>query len=204
MFPIEKAVWDLLKNNIVYNDSQVICLVRRLTPADETPCITIQQASEVQIGREILPGRSEIIQTKNNVEVWINIWANTEEERNCLLNQVETRIFQALANHYTTCNQYNNEKCNYLDENCQALTITNGRTAKNQCPYPEENQYLSWFKKHHIIKHSFTISGRQDMDELDLTQPVLRTLIKLDMDYYRNYDLGGHELNGIIIDEELL
>lgn len=204
MFPIEKAVWDLLSGHIKFNDNDIISLVRRLTPEDETPCITIQQAAEIELYREIIPGKTEVIQTENNVEVWINIWANTEEERDSLRTQVETRIFQALANHYTTCDNFNEDNCIYLDKKCEALTVTNGRTAKNQCPYPEENQYTSWFKKHHIIKSSFTISGRQDMDEVDLTRPVLRTLIKLDMNYYRKYDLGGHELEDIIIDEELL
>ena len=204
MFPMEKAVWDLLNNHIFIGNERIVSLVRRLTSTDETPCITIQQASEVQLNREIIPGKSEIIQTTNNVEVWINIWANTEEERNALLNQVETRLFQALANHYTTCDNYNDDNCKYLQETCQALTITNGRTVKKQCPYPTENHYCSWFKKNHIIKHSFTISGQQDMDELDTHQPILRTIIKLNMNYYKNYDLGGHELTDIILNEELL
>ena len=42
------------------------------------------------------------------------------------------------------------------------------------------------------------------MDELDTTQPVLRTLIKLDMNFNRTFDIGGHEVNDIIIDEALL
>lgn len=203
MFILEKALIILLRGYLNIPEDKIFTGSRH-RPIDRTPCITIQQATEVQIGREIIPGKTEVIQTKNNVEVWINIWANTEEERNSLLSQVETRIFQALANHYTTCDNFNERHCNFLDGECEALTVINGRTAKNQCPYPHKNQYTSWFKKYHIIKPSFTISGRQDMDELDLSQPVLRTLIKLDMDYYRNYGLGGHELEDIIIDEELL
>ena len=204
LFPMEKAGWDLLNGYIKFNDVDVISLVRRLTSQDETPCITIQQAAEVQLNRDFCHGNHEIIRTENNVEVWINIWANTEEERNSLLNQVETRINQALGNHYTTCVQYNEGNCDFLDDACAALNITNGRTAKNQCPYPKDYNYSSWFIQNKIIKNSFTISGRQDMDELDITQPILRTLIKLDMNYYRTFDIGGHEINDIIIDEELL
>lgn len=204
MFPMEKAVWDLLNNNIKFNDDDVISLVRRLTSEDETPCITVQQAAEVQLSREFRHGKHELLLTRNNVEVWIDIWANTEEERNSIIAQVERRINQALANHYTTCANYNEGICNYLEEECCALNTTNGRTAKNQCPHPQEYNYQSWFIKNHIFKNSFTISGRQDMDELDLVQPVLRTLIKLDMDYYRQYDLGGQEVEDIIIDEALL
>ena len=201
---MEKAVWDLLNGNVKLDDVDVISLVRRLTSEDETPCITIQQAAEVQLNRQVMPGKHEVIMTRNNVEVWINIWANTEEERNYIINQVEHRINQALANHYTTCANYNQGNCDFLEDACAALNITNGRTAKNQCPYPKDYNYKSWFIQNKIIKNTFTISGRQDMDELNITQPVLRTLIKLDFDYFRTYDLGGQEIKDIIIDEALL
>ena len=204
MVPTEKAVWDLLNGNVKLDDVDVISLVRRLTSEDETPCITIQQAAEVQLNRQVMPGKHEVIMTRNNVEVWINIWANTEEERNYIINQVEHRINQALANHYTTCANYNQGNCDFLEDACAALNITNGRTAKSQCPYPKDYNYKSWFIQNKIIKNTFTISGRQDMDELNITQPVLRTLIKLDFDYFRTYDLGGQEIKDIIIDEALL
>ena len=201
---MEKAVWDLLNGKVKLDDFDVISLVRRLTSEDETPCITIQQAAEVQLNRQVMPGKHEVIMTRNNVEVWINIWANTEEERNYIINQVEHRINQALANHYTTCANYNQGNCDFLEDACAALNITNGRTAKSQCPYPKDYNYKSWFIQNKIIKNTFTISGRQDMDELNITQPVLRTLIKLDFDYFRTYDLGGQEIKDIIIDEALL
>lgn len=204
MVPTEKAVWDLLNGNVKLDDVDVISLVRRLTSEDETPCITIQQAAEVQLNRQVMPGKHEVIMTRNNVEVWINIWANTEEERNYIINQVEHRINQALANHYTTCANYNQGNCDFLEDACAALNITNGRTAKSQCPYPKDYNYKSWFIQNKIIKNTFIISGRQDMDELNITQPVLRTLIKLDFDYFRTYDLGGQEIKDIIIDEALL
>ena len=204
MFPTEKAVWDLLNGNVKLDDVDVISLVRRLTPEDETPCITIQQAAEVQLNREVIHCKHEFILTRSNVEVWINIWANTEEEKDNIINQVEHRINQALANHYTTCANYNQGNCDFLEDTCATLNITNGRTAKSQCPYPEKYNYKSWFIQNKIIKNTFTISGRQDMDELNITQPVLHHLIKLDFDYSRTYDLGGQEVEDIIIDEALL
>lgn len=70
---MEKAVWDLLNGNVKLDDFDVISLVRRLTSEDETPCITIQQAAEVQLNRQVMHGKHEVIMTRNNVEVWINI-----------------------------------------------------------------------------------------------------------------------------------
>ena len=152
---MEKAVWNLLNGNVKLDDVDVISLVRRLTPEDETPCITIQQAAEVELNREVMHCKHEVIVTRNNVEVWINIWANTEEERDNILNQVEHRINQALANHYTTCANYNQGNCDFLEDACAALNITNGRTAKNQCPYPKDYNYKSWFIQNKIIKNTF-------------------------------------------------
>lgn len=70
---MEKAVWNLLNGNVKLDDVEVISLVRRLTSEDETPCITIQQAAEVELNREVMHCKHEVIVTRNNVEVWINI-----------------------------------------------------------------------------------------------------------------------------------
>ena len=201
MFPMEKAVWNLLKDHITYDDETIIPLVRRLTSEDETPCITIEQAAETQLKREILATDVEKIRLRNNAEVWINIWCDSEEQRHSLIQQVELRIFQALSNHYTTCDKYSEGHCTSLDKPCEVTTIDNGRTSKNQCPYPKENQYVNWFSKHHIIKKTFRISGRSNMDELDIAKPVLRTLIQLDMDYYNTYLVGGRTFTDFIIEE---
>lgn len=202
MFPMEKAVWTLLKDHIYYNDEKVIPLIRRLTSEDETPCITIEQAAEVQMKRIQTHDLTEQVLLKNNSEVWVNIWCNTEEERNSIVGQVETRILQALSNHHTTCNNYNDGDCKYLEDTCQVLTITNGRTAKKQCPYPKKNHYKNWFNTYRIIKHSFNISGKSNMDELDITPPILRTLLQLNMDYYAPYNIGGSVLSDFTIKEE--
>lgn len=204
MFPMEKAIWNLLKNSIYYDNEIVLPLIRRLTSQDETPCITIQQASEVYISGKRIPNANEIIELKNNAEVWINIWCDTEEQRNSLVNQVETRIFQALANHYTTCARYDDGDCTFLEKECATRNVTNGRTAKCQCPYPNDYDYCSWFKQNQIIKRTFAITGKQDMDELDLAKPVLRTIIKVGMNYYKCYNVGGHEIGNLIVNEELL
>ena len=203
MFPMENAIWNLLKDNITFNGETVIPLIRRLTPEDETPCITIEQAAETQLKREVFHGEHEIIRLTNNCEVWINIWCDTEEQRTNLIYQVENRIFEALGNHYTTCKHYKKGVCKSLNNKCEALTIDNGRTSKNQCPYPIENNYVNWFHANHIIKNTFRISGRSNMDELDVSEPILRTLIQLDMNYYLFRDIGGKLYDALIIEELL-
>lgn len=206
MFPMERAILNLLKGYI-FLDTINIPVVRRLKPVDETPCITIQQAAEVQLSRRYLnKNDKQYIGLKNNAEVWINIWCDTEEQRHSLVNQVTKRIFQALGNHYTTCGNFNKKysTCQTLDYECKALSIENGRGIKGQCPYPKAYHYCNWFHQYSIVKSSFTIIGRNDMDELDIAEPVLRTLIQLDMDYYLTHELGGRLFNEITITEDLL
>ena len=203
MNPLEKAFIDLFRGNISLSNEKIFT-GNRYRPVDMSPCITIQQASEVQVSGKQMPGLPEMIRLENNVEIWVNIWCDTEEERNSLIEEVETRILQALANHYTTCAKYDDGHCDFLNNDCATPTITNGHTAKNQCPYPIDYGYSSFFEQNHIIKRTFGITGKQELDELELSKPVLRTIIKLDMNYYKFYNIGGHKTENILIDEELL
>lgn len=203
MFISEKAFIDLLRGNLSVSDDKIFT-GNRYKPSDVTPCVTVNQASEVLVSAKQMSGPKEIIRSEYDVQVWINIWCNTEEQRTNLIDEIETRILQALANHYTTCARYNDGDCTFLEDECAALNITNGRTAKNQCPYPHTYKYCSWFKKNQILKSTFAIDGKQDMDELDLAQPVLRTIIKIDMTYYTIHTIGGHPIGNLIVDEELL
>ena len=203
MFLSEKAFIDLLRGNLSIPDDKIFT-GNRYRPIDVTPCVTVNQASEVQVLSQQMPGPEEVIRLEYDVQVWINIWCNTEEQRTNLIDEAETRIFQALANHYTTCARYCDGECDFLEDECATLNITNGRTVKNQCPYPHTYEYCSWFKKNQIIKRTFGINGKQDMDELNLSEPVLRTIIKVDMTYYKIHTIGGRPIERLIVDDGLL
>ena len=198
-----KAFWELLHGNIIYNDKK-IPILKRLKSKDKTPCITIDLASDMQLKRDYRTDETQRIVLEKNAEIWINIWCDTEEERHNLLSQIRLLFFKALGNHYSLCSHYDNGECTFLERECEALTITNGRSVKNQCPHPEDNDYTSWFKKHHIIKRSFRLSGISEMDELNITEPVLRTLIKFDLNYIQSYDLGGHVPTDLTFEDDLL
>ena len=101
MHVLEKAFIDLLRNNLSIPDEKIFT-GSRYKPIDVTPCITVNQASEVQVSAKQMSGPEEFIRLEYDAEVWINIWCNTEEQRTTLIDEVELRIFQALANHYTT------------------------------------------------------------------------------------------------------
>lgn len=203
MYPMVNAFYQILKGRIKINDEK-IKVIHRLKSRDQTPCITIEQAAEVQLERDYRTDATQRLIFENNVEIWVNVLCDTEEERHTIISQIKMLFFQALANHFSLCSHYQNGMCKFLDDECEALNITNGRTAKRQCPYPEKNNYTSWFKEHHIIKNSFKLSGVQDMDELDISEPLLRTLIKFDLNYRTSHVLGGLVPEDLIFDEELL
>lgn len=203
MYPMVEAFLELLKGRITYNGKN-IPILKRLKSRDKTPCITIDLASDMQTNRDYRTDSTQRIVLEKNAEIWVNIWCDTEEERHRILSQIRLLFFKALSNHYSLCSHYDNGTCDFLESECEALTVTNGRSAKSQCPHPETNDYTSWFKKHHIIKNSFRLSGISEMDELDVAEPVLRTLIKFDLNYIISHDLGGHVPTDLIFEDDLL
>lgn len=182
MYLMEKAVLDLLKDN-------VSCpVVRRLKPIDQTPCITIYQASDTVKHRDYILKGSEKIRIQKQAEIWINIWCNTNGERDTLINEVNSLFYKALANHYSLCVNYHDKQCNTTNKPCEGIG-----TPLNQCPDKQGLNYASWFKQHHIIKHSFVFGEEHNQDEYDTKQPILRTIIKARPEYYDYYDIGGIE-----------
>lgn len=199
MFPIEKAFMELLTPVIE------IPIIVKYTPLDYTPCITIQQVDETFQRREYVEIRHEqYIRKKYSSDIWINIWCNNEKERHQLIELIQNRILQAEANHYTTCNHYSftEESCSVLESKCEALTRNTNRTNKKQCPHLDI--YQSFFKTHHIIKNSFHINSITNLDELDVAEPVLRTIFKINLDHYQYYKIGGRVFDDIKLNEELL
>ena len=191
---MEKAFMELL------TPVMEIPIVVKYTPLDYTPCITIQQVDGRCQRREYVEIHNEqYIRKKYFSDIWINIWCNNEKERHQLISLIHERILQAEANHYTTCKHYNSvdETCSVLESKCEALTRNTNRTNKKQCP--RLDIYQSFFKTHHIIKNSF-----HNRDELDVAEPVLRTIFKIDLDHYQYYKIGGRVFNDIKLNEELL
>ncbi len=186
---METAFLDLLKNQIVYENT-IIPFVKNYAEIDRSPCFTINQADERFIRRRYVQiDGAEYLRKRYNATIWINIWCNTEKERHTLTKQIDHRILQAETNHYTTCKYYEDDSCKLLESRCEALTHNTGRTNKSQCP--RINDYQSFFQKHHIIKNTFRIDSVTDLDELDPTGQILRTIFKLEMDYYHYHKIGG-------------
>lgn len=199
---MEKAFYELLNNQITYND-ETIPIIMGYPKIDNTPCITINQADETfKKKRYVEIDTIQYLRKRYSSDLWINIWCNNNKERNSLIKQINHRIFQAEANHYSTCANYNNGKCEVIESECEALTCETPRTLKGQCP--NLKIYNSFFNFNHIKKNTFHINSITNLDELNITEPVLRSIFKLKMDYIVYYKIGGITFDKIHLDEDLL
>lgn len=200
MHVLEKAFIDLLRNHLPISNDKIYT-GNRYRPKDISPCVNLILADENFIRRRYVEiEQKQHIQQEYNVELWINVWCNTEEQRQELNDSIDLRIKQALANHYTTCNHYNinEQNCSITDESCEALTSQSGRANKNQCP--DITKYQSFFNYNHILKRTFQCNVN-DLDELNVSEPLLRTVFKLNMNYYNYYEIGGRTFTDFIFEE---
>lgn len=201
---LEKAFIDLLRNYLPIDNSKIFAGSRYI-PSDMTPCVTVQLADESFVRRQYVEiDKVQYARRLFNADVWINIWCNTEEERQSLIDAVQLRINQLEEHHYTTCSNYDftSRNCNISENTCEALTSLGGRANKGQCP--NLTNYRPFFETNNIPRRSFHVNSVTDLDELDPSEPVLRTIFRLQMNYYKFYRIGGRVFDSISFDEGLL
>ncbi|MCF0125769.1 MAG: hypothetical protein HUJ68_08475 [Clostridia bacterium] len=199
MNTIRKGIINLLQNRIKIND-YTLPVIAPGNITDKTPCITITQTDENMVERRYTGNTTINVFIKYNADVYINIWCNSDTDRHNIIKQIREIFFQAIGNHYSTCTNYNNGACQYLEQDCKALTEINGRTAKKQCPQPKDYHYESFFKRNNIYKNTFKIQGETDGDDLNLKPPIYHSIIKINCDYYVEHEIGGHEPEEFIIE----
>lgn len=212
MQEMEKAIYELLNGKINYNNAEVPVLVRYY-PIDKKPCITISQTSAEDkhlphIGQYNLklpeshpqydknnPDKlapQQVRRDQYNAILQINIWCNTEEERTSIYDQIRLQFYYLLNHHYTQCCNYAKGKCtanNNID--CYSLTTTNSHSVKGQCPKPSTYGYTGIMMKYYIHPASVMIDPGFNQDELDPEPPLLRTIIKVNMEYFVYFTIGG-------------
>lgn len=204
MHVLEKAFIDLLYNSLPI-PNQFIFTGSRYIPSDHTPCVNVQVATESFIRKHYVEiDHVQYIRRLYSAEVWINIWCNSEEERTNLIDAISTRFNQLDASHYTTCSNFDfeNNHCIKIDDVCEALTSHGGRANKGQCP--NLDNYTSFFETNLIPQRTFHIESMTDLDELTESESVLRTIFKLEMEYYKFNRIGGRVFQDIKFNEDLL
>ena len=205
MHVLEEAFITLLRNHLPIHNKYIFTGSRYI-PNDHTPCVSVQVADETYIRKNYVEiNHVQHLRRLYSADVWVNIWCNTEEERTSLIDAIKSRFNQLETSHYTTCSNFNfdDNKCSKLEDACcEVLTLDTGRTNKGQCPNIEN--FTSFFETYNIPQRTFHVNSMTDLDELGDSEPVLRTIFKLEMQYYHFYPIGGRLFNQITFNEGLL
>ena len=220
-----KFILTILHNNLnkpVEDGGGIIPVIKRSYPLDKTPCVTIDDSGgsttlTKHFTNKPLPlptnhpqkkdypdyTPQQVLIDKRQSTIQVNVWCDTENEREYINNQILNLFYQAQTDHYRFCKQHMLGNCKTLQEPCKAIKGTDKRGIKNQCPSPKEYHYQNLFTRYHIIRPTFNIENPFSLDDLGTEKVVLRSIFKISMVYYDYYNVGGNLVNDLIISDEL-
>lgn len=215
----ERTFVDILDENVKYDNVTVpVIVVKRFK--DSTPCITIDtltshydsprysetlllplNESHPQYDKDN-PNKKfaqEVVTQEQELVLQVNVWSNTEEQRQSIVKQVKELINKAINFHYTTCSNYeiSTQNCKGLNETCKCINNNYSRAMKGLCPDPQTYGYESIFKKNNIKHGSIDLYSEFDLDDYTTDQIILRTVLKIRLIYYDHYNRGGNEATEI-------
>lgn len=211
MIPPIKAVRRILWGNIIL-DGEKIPVVKRSYPYDKTPCVTIDDSGgSAFLNRQILnvsyPVSNEhpqfdvenpfkklpqqVLREYYETTLNINIWCNTEDEREKLNNMILDLFYEVQSDHYKFCNNYHDGDCSYMDNTCYAKHFNDMKTVKNQCPNPLVYGYENIFTTYNLNRASFHLDQPFSLDDRSKDGVLLRSVLKLHTGYYIDYVIGG-------------
>ena len=208
------AILRVLQGNIKINDNDVR-LIQAPPETDNTPCITIDDSGGTRmLGKWFTnkdlpllqghpqydpqdPGKlysQQVIVEKRGIDLDLNIWCNTEDERESIINQIHYLFYLAQSDHYSYCINYDKENgnCKTLEDTCPSLTsLEDMRGVKQQCINPSEYGYQNIFTTYDIVRASFDVEPAYPLDDLNTETMTLRSVIRVSCDYYDYHRIGG-------------
>lgn len=194
---------NLLKNRVFIND-KVVPLINRSYPTEKLPCLTIDQSGgSLVLDKYIKHTPNEVLFKEVETTVKIHVWCTKEEERENILSQIKDCNNKCFMDHYSYCTKYNNGICKTLNHECKAMLIHNARTAKKQCPEPENLEYENMFTRFNIDKFNYCMNPYYHIDDYTSKQRTLHTVIPVEFVYTEAYDNNGLITERIIIKEKI-
>lgn len=195
MIEPENFVLDVLQGKLTDTEGNPVRLIQHPPQYNNIPCLTIDNSAGAvildgnKINRLIDGEPREVIETKYDIDIRLDIWALNEDDRQTLINQVRFCFFKAMSDHYTYCTAYMNGSCECVVENGEYETDKRG--SKYQCPLPLNFPYENLFTKYNIDLQTFNISLPYDLDELEESEAILRTRFNISFDWTDYYIIGG-------------
>lgn len=179
---LEAYLVKLLQGHLSY-DNKPVYLVRQFSEAPNRPVITLDTSPGVSTQATYAdPSRAEKY-IEYHATVNINLWCDTEEQREELTNQILSYFYLEINHHHMYCTNYNREDdtCQSLDAPCPAVEGT--VLHKYHCPEPELYDYQSLQGYYNIIKGTLDIAQPFHLDEVNEHPPLLRSIFKCECQY---------------------
>jgi len=206
MMKMEKFILEVLQGKLKLGDEPVR-LIQAPPQYNNVPCLTIDNSAGTRTLNSnktniSVDGRmQEAIWTLYEIDLRIDIWALTENTRQSLIEQVQLCFNKALSDHYEYCTSYDDGTCTPLDQDCLVDLpeyANDKRAVKKQCPCPKELPYENLWTKYHIDITTFTLNPAYDIDELNETEPILRSRFDISFNYEDYYVIGGTTSENIL------
>lgn len=214
----------MLQGRIILQDGTDVRIVKRDYPIDKTPCITIDNSGGTAIIGKNLTNKEytlpkthpqydsenpdktisqQVIREQRDITLDLNVWCDTEDERDEITDKISKLFYQIQSDHYTFCQNYDGGCCTSLQEECQVDDATS-RGVKGQCPKPTVYGYKNIFTIFDIIRATFDVAPSYILDDISTSPPTLRSIIRVSFSYYDYYNIGGAVSTELNFDEELI
>ena len=208
MNKLEQYIVGLLQHKLRYEGREVQ-VRRQFNNIDDLPTVTLdivgvntEQVHRTPYCNDLFKECEDNIDTivyEGTAEITINLWCNTEDERESLSDQIVECFNKEQSGHYEYCTQYDNGVCLSTGEACPA--ISDLPHVRKCCPAPLLRGYLSLRSSCNIIPGSLDMESPLMMDEFDKHPPLLRNMFRVVAGYYDTYEVGGDILDDISIGE---
>lgn len=216
MIKPEFFVLDVLQGKLTDTDGNPVRLIQHPPSYNSMPCLSIDNSAGARtlnsnkMNIRVDNRMQEAIVTLYEIDLRLDIWALDEDTRQSLIDQVRTCFYQALSDHHHYCSSYDNGECTPLGQPCLVDLpeyATDKRAVKKQCPCPHELPYENLWTKYHIDMTTFTINPAYDLDELNETEPLLRSRFDIRFNWRDYYVIGGktsHDIKNETMEDNII
>jgi hypothetical protein len=177
----EKYLVHLLQGNLTY-DGTVVPVTRNFSNAPSLPVVTLDLSGGVVTNYLYSDtDKTEVVYQHCTSHINLNLWCNTEDEREAITEQILSLYLDEIHCHYRFCGNFDGGHCSFLDEDCPCVAL--GSEGKFQCPRPFEYDYTSLAEREYVLQDTIRVEQPFFMDELERHPPLLRSVFRCSADY---------------------
>lgn len=174
----EQYLVDLLQGHITY-DNTAVEVVKHFSEDPQLPLLTLDTGIETTTNQTYRTyyENEELVYIQSS-DIIINVWCNTEAQRQSINKQVMDCWYAEQNNHYTYCTHYRNGVCSTTGSTCGATQGDTRRSLSSRCSLLDGEAYESLHYKYDILPSTLNIGSPYDMDELGEHPPLLRSCFR--------------------------